>query len=117
MISIQQEGDLTIAAVFAEFTLSDYKRLEEAVLGQLAAHKRVELLIDLRDMLGITVDVALEDIRFTREHSHEIGRIAILSERDSVAWMAMLEQLFVETQIKVFDGEALARAWLASEEV
>jgi len=117
MISIQAEGKLTVAAVFAEFELADYKRFEQEVMRQIAAQGRVDLLIDLRDMLGFTVDVALEDIRFTREHAHDIGRIAILSERDAVAWTALLAQLFVDTEIKVFDDEALARAWLAGEEV
>jgi len=117
MISIQQEGNLVVAAVFAEFELADYRRFEDEVMQHIARQGRVDLLIDLRDMLGRTVDVALEDIRFTREHAHDIGRIAILSERDSVAWTALLAQLLVDTEIKVFDDEALARAWLAGEEV
>jgi hypothetical protein len=117
MISIQQEGSLSVAAVFAEFTLSDFKRIEEEVLRQLAAQERVQLLIDLRDMLAVTVDVALEDIRFARAHAHERGRVAILSERDTVAWTALLAQWLVDAEIKVFDDEALARAWLAGEDV
>lgn len=117
MISIQQDGSLTIAAVFAELTLSDFKRIEEEVVRQIAAHGQVQLLVDLRDMLGLTVDVALEDIRFTRAHAHDSGRVAILSERDAVAWTALLAQWFVAAEIKVFDDEALARAWLAGEDV
>jgi hypothetical protein len=114
MISVQHEDSITVVGVFGEFELADYKRFEEEVLQQLARHGQLSLLIDLRDMLGVTVDVALEDIRFTREHAKDIGRIAILSERDSVAWTALLSQWIVDTQIRVFDDEAGARDWLAS---
>lgn len=117
MISIQHEGNLTVAAVFGEFALADYKRFEDEVIRQISHQGRVSLLIDLRDMLGFTVDVALEDIRFTREHARDIGRIAILSERGTVAWTAaLLSQLFMDTEIKVFDDEATARDWLAGEQ-
>ncbi|HEY7758130.1 MAG TPA: STAS/SEC14 domain-containing protein [Burkholderiales bacterium] len=116
MISVQHEGSLTVAAVFGEFELADYRRFEEEVIRQIAQQGQLSLLIDLRDMLGFTVDVALEDIRFTREHARDIGRIAILSERDAVAWSTLLAQLFVDTEMRVFDDEALARAWLAGEQ-
>ncbi|HXV08190.1 MAG TPA: STAS/SEC14 domain-containing protein [Burkholderiales bacterium] len=115
MISVQHEGRLTVAAVFGKFELADYRRFEEEVSRQIAHQGQLNLLIDLRDMLGFTVDVALEDIRFAREHARDVGRIAILSERDAVAWSTLLAQLFVDTEMRVFDDEALARTWLAGE--
>jgi len=113
MISIEHEEDITIVGVFGEFELADYRRFESEVIGQLERRGRLDLMMDLRDMVGLTVDVALEDIRFTRAHQHAIGRVAILSERSSVAWTALLSQLFVDTQIRVFDAEPAAREWLA----
>jgi len=113
MISIQHEGKLTVVGVFGEFGLADYRRFEGEVLQQLSSHGQVDLMIDLRDMVDYTLDVAMEDIRFTRQHRHDIGRIAILSERDSVAWMALLSQMFLDAQLRVFDDEATARDWLA----
>jgi hypothetical protein len=113
MISVQHEDNVTVVGVFGEFELADYKRFEEEVIQQLARQGKLSLLIDLRDMLGVTVDVAIEDIRFTREHARDIGRIALLSERDSVAWTALMSQWIVDTEIRVFDDEAAAREWLA----
>ena len=115
MIAIQNEGSLGIVAVFGEFELADYKRFEEEVARQLKAQGRVNLLVDLRDMVDYTVDVALEDIRFTRAHAHERGRIAILSERETVRWIALLSQLFLDADIQVFGDEAAAREWLAAD--
>jgi hypothetical protein len=116
MISIQTEGKLTVAGVFGELTLADYQRFESEVVKQLQTEGRINLLIDLRDMLGYTVDVVLEDIKFTRDHSHDAGRIALLSTAEWAAWSAWLSQLFVDAAIRVFDDETLARAWLDGSE-
>jgi SpoIIAA-like len=115
LITIQNEDNLGIVAVFGEFELADYKRFEEEVSRLLQSQGRINLLVDLRDMVDYTVDVALEDIRFTRAHAHERGRIAILSERETVRWIALLSQLFLDANVQVFGDEATARDWLAGE--
>jgi SpoIIAA-like len=112
MISIEHEDRLTIVGVFGEFELADYRRFEEEVGAQLKAQGRLSLLIDLTGMLEYTLDVALEDIRFAREHAGDVGRIAIISNQDLVAWLALLTSLFIEADVKVFDSEEQARKWL-----
>ena len=112
MISIEHEDRLTIVGVFGEFELGDYRRFEEEVGAQLKAQGRLNLLIDLTGMLEYTLDVALEDIRFAREHASDVGRIAIISNQDLVAWLALLTSLFIEADVKVFDSEVQARKWL-----
>jgi hypothetical protein len=116
MISIQAEDKLMVAGVFGELTLADYQRFEREVVAQLQRQGRLNLLVDLRDMLGYTVDVVWEDIKFTRDHSHDVGRIALLSTAEWAAWSAWLSQLFVAAEIRVFDDEAAARAWLDGSE-
>lgn len=114
MVSIEHEGKLTIVGVFGEFELADFKRLEDEIATQIATHRSINMLVDLRDMLGVTLDTALEELRFTRAHARDVGRIAVLSERDTVAWSAMLSQAFMKAELRVFDDEAAAREWLAS---
>jgi hypothetical protein len=112
MITIQHEGSLTIAGVFGTFEIEDFQRLESEVDRQLQAHGRIDLLVDLTGMLNYTLDTAIEDIRFTREHARDVGRIAVLSTHDAVIWSALLARLFVKAEIQVFDNEAAARAWM-----
>ena len=112
MITIQHEGSLTVIGIFATFEIEDFRRLENAVEKQLRELGQIDLLVDLRAMLGYTLDVALEDIRFSREHALEVGRIAILSEDSAVVWTALLSRMFVRAEIRVFDNEAPAREWL-----
>jgi hypothetical protein len=113
MISLQHEDSLLVAGVFAEFELADYKRFEEALAEQIRRHGRACVLVDLRDMLRMTVDVALEDIKFTRAHASDPGKVALLSEREGVQWLALLLQPFMNAELRVFDDEGTAREWLA----
>lgn len=112
MITIQHEGSLTIAGVFGTFEIEDFQRLEAEVDRQLQEHGRIDLLLDLTGMLNYTLDTAIEDIRFTREHARDVGRIAILSTQDAVIWSALLARLFMQAEVRVFDEEAAARAWM-----
>jgi hypothetical protein len=112
MITIQHEGRLTIVGVFARFEVADFRRLEQEIGEQLRKIGNIDLLVDLRDMMGYTLDAALEDIKFTREHAHDIGRIAILSEDAAVVWTTLLSRLFVRAEMRVFDSEPAARDWL-----
>jgi hypothetical protein len=116
MITIQHEGNLTVAGIFARLELADFQRLEKEIESQLTLLGKIDLLMDLRGMLGYTLDVALEDLRFTRAHAHDVGRVAILSEDDAMVWTALLSELFVRAQIRLFDDEALAREWLGERQ-
>ena len=114
MITIQHEGRLSVIGIFARLELADFRKIEDEIQRQLDAVGQIDLLVDLRGMVGYTLDVALEDIRFVREHARDVGRIAILSEKDSVIWSALLARLFVRAEIQVFDSESGARDWLAA---
>jgi hypothetical protein len=112
MITLQHEGSLTVVGVFGTLEVEDFQRIEAALEGQLAQHGRIDLLVDLTGMLQWTLDTALEDVRFMREHASDVGRVAILSTREAVIWAALLSRLFVDADVRVFDDEAAARAWM-----
>lgn len=112
MITIQHEGSLTVIGVFGQLDLSDFRQIEAEVDGQLKQSGGIDVLVDLRDMIGATLGVALEDARFNLQHARDVGKIAILSDSDSVAWTALLSRLFVKAEIQIFDTEDAAREWL-----
>lgn len=114
MITTQQHQDhLAEVAVFGEFTLADFKEFEELVLFEIKFAAPVSLLVDLRDMADFTLDVAWEEVRFSRQHAGDFNRIAVITDSQWVAWSAWLSQLFVNADVTVFADEAEARAWLA----
>lgn len=116
MISTDHKDKLVSVTVFGEFTLADYKEFEELANYHIQFSGRVDVLLDLRQMAGFTVDVAWEEIKFSREHARDFGRIAVLTEDQWLTWSAWVSQLFVNAEVRVFDDEDAARAWLEADE-
>lgn len=113
MITIQHEGRLITAGIFGEFTVADYREFEKEILATVRLAGPVDLLVDLRDMLRYTLDVAWEDIRFVRAHAHDFRRVAVIARDEFSVWVGWLTRLMTKADVRVFDDEATAREWLA----
>jgi hypothetical protein len=112
MIAINVKDNIVSMSVLGRFTLDDYKEFEEAVLYGLKFQGVVNLLIDLRDMLSFSLDVAWEEIKFSREHANDFDRVAILTSNEWIAWSAWVNRLFVDADIRLFDDIQQAESWL-----
>lgn len=115
MITIEIEDSLVNVAVLGEFSLADFKEFEEAVAYKTKFQGAVNLLFDLRQMARFTLDLAWEEIKFTREHPRDFGKIAVLTDSQWVAWSAWLSQIFVDADLRVFEEEQEARDWLGTD--
>ena len=116
MITTENKENRVNVTVFSEFTLADFKEFEEAVNYTVRFEGPVNLLFDLREMSGFTVDMALEEIRFARAHSSDFARIAILTDDQWITWSAWLSQIFVDAKVRVFEDADDAEAWLSGIE-
>lgn len=116
MIVTDHKGNLVTVAVYGEFTLDDYKEFEDQVNYRVKFDGSVNLLFDLRQMADFTLDMAWEEIKFSRSHSRDFSKIAVLTESQWVAWSAWLSQIFVDTDLRVFSDEQEARDWLFADE-
>lgn len=114
MISIEHRDNLVAITVFGEFALADYKEFEELVNYKIQFAGQIDLLFDLREMAGFTLDVAWEEIKFSRQHAHDFRRIAVLTSDQWLTWSAWVSQLFVDAEVQVFDDEIEARDWLGA---
>jgi hypothetical protein len=112
MIAINVRDNIVSMSVLGRFTLEDYKEFEEAVLYGIKFQGVVNLLIDLRDMLSFSVDVAWEELKFSRQHANDFDRVAILTSNEWVAWSAWVNRMFVDADIQLFDEVKDAEAWL-----
>lgn len=112
MIVTDHKDKLVTVAVYGEFALADYKEFEELVNYKVQFQGPVNLLFDLRQMADFTLDMAWEEIKFSRAHSHDFGKIAVLTDSQWVTWSAWLSQIFVDADLRVFAEEAEARDWL-----
>ena len=116
MIAIDHSGKLVIVTVLGEFVLSDYKEFEDMVRSTLVPGGKVNLLIDLRQMAGFTLDVAWEDIKYTRSHPDDFDKIAVVTDSQWVIWSAWLSQMFTNADVQVFDDRDEAHGWLEQED-
>lgn len=115
MINSELREGCVEAAVFGELTLADFQSIEATITRQLQVVAEMRVLLDLRGMQGLTLDAAIEDFRFARQHAHIGGRIAVITEYDLDSLAAWLEQALLAAEIRLFDDELLARTWLAGE--
>ena len=112
MITIDHKGNLLSIVVLGEFTLADFKEFEDLVRAKTSSEGALNVLFDLRQMADFTLDVAWEEIRFSRQHPHDFRRVAVLTDSQWVTWSAWLSQAFVDTDIVVFADEGEAHDWL-----
>ncbi len=117
MIALEHTPQALLVSVLGEFTLADYREFEENVLYEIRFHGKPNLLFDLTGMLKYTLDVVWEEIRFSRAHRTEFGRIAVVTTDQWASWASWIAQLFVDTEVMVFASTAEAQAWLAFAEV
>lgn len=112
MITIDHSDRRISIAVLGEFTLSDFQEFEELVLYKVQFAGPVSLLLDLREMISFTVDLAWEEVKFSRQHATDFDRIAVITDSQWVAWSAWLQQLFVNADLRVFTDITAARSWM-----
>lgn len=120
MITIQHSPNLIDIAVLGEFTLADFKQIEDQALSQLKTSKltasdSISLLFDLRDMIDYTIDVALEEIKFFGgAHPAQFRKIAVVTNDQWITWQAWLSRLFVDADIRPFTDYDEAKVWIHS---
>lgn len=114
MVTIEIRNHLVNVAVLGQFTLADFKELEEAVMYKIKFEGRVNLLFDLRDMTRLTLDVAWEEIKFVREHRFDLWKIAVVTDNQWIAWSTWLTSLFTPAETQVFDDYNLASDWVTA---
>ena len=117
MISLNVKDNQIAVTVMGQFTLDDYREFEQAVMYGIQFKGTVNLLFDLRDMLSYSLDVAWEELKFSREHKNDFGRIAILTDDQWMAWSMWVNRLFMSADIRLFDELELAQAWVAGGEL
>ena len=112
MIVINENKDLLEMHVYGELALADYREFQEAVGRELKKAPKIKLLLDLANMSGYTLDVAWEEVRFTRAHVHDFQRIAIVSATQWTSWLSWVSAAFSDAQARSFDSSDEALAWL-----
>ena len=115
MISIREQSYGLNVALYNEFTLEDFRELEQAVLKAVGRVHRPDLLLDLSMLKDFTIDMAWEQLKFVNAHDKDFGRIAIVVDDIWIKFATHISDLLTRTHPKYFDTAAEAQAWLLGE--
>jgi len=113
MINLSVDKNVVTLSVLGEFTIADFKQFEEHILYA-AKLGPVNLLIDLRDMVGYSLDVVWEEIKFSHQHQYDFDKVAVVTSDQWVAWSTWVQRLLVDADIEVFDDFAAAQDWVTT---
>lgn len=112
MITIEEKDKALSVSVIGEFTLSDFTEFEQRLQTKIIEQQSVSLILDLRDMTGFTLDVAWEEIKFSRRHIPQLVKIAIITDDQWLAWSAWFPRIFSEAELQVFEHYEDASEWV-----
>ena len=115
MISIREQNYGLNVALYNEFTLDDFRELEQAVIAASARVHRPDMLLDLSLLKDFTIDMAWEQLKFVREHDRDFGRIAVIVDDIWIKSAALISELITQTHPTYFTDAAQAQAWLLEE--
>ena len=115
MITTKETGDLLEVRIYAKLMLADFREFEQAVGRELKKTPKIRLLLDFTDMIDYTLDVAWEELKFTRAHAHAFKRIAVVTPTQWVPWLAWVSAAFTDAEVRVFDDGDQALAWLKAK--
>ncbi|MDO1508803.1 MULTISPECIES: STAS/SEC14 domain-containing protein [unclassified Neisseria] len=112
MISIREQTYGLNVALYNEFTLEDFHEFERAALECTQKIHRPDMLLDLSMLKDFTIDMAVEQLKFMREHEDDFGRIAIVVNDMWIKLGTRLSSLITQQHPKYFDDAASAQEWL-----
>ena len=115
MISIREQSYGLNVAFYNEFTLEDFRELEQAILQAVGRVHRPDLLLDLSMLKDFTIDMAWEQLKFVNAHDKDFGRIAVVVDDIWIKFATHISDLLTRTHPKYFDTAAEAQAWLLGE--
>lgn len=115
MISIREQSYGLNVALYNEFTLEDFRELEQAILQAVGRVHRPDLLLDLSMLKDFTIDMAWEQLKFVNAHDKDFGRIAVVVDDIWIKFATHISDLLTRTHPQYFDTAAEAQAWLLGE--
>jgi hypothetical protein len=115
MITLTLHADYLSVAVFNQLTLADVTELETRALQQAETTSRIQVLVDLTDMVDYTFDAALEELRFARTHGHSFGKVAIVTGENLPSLATWLTRWLSNAEVRQWASLAEAHAWMQND--
>lgn len=77
-------------------------KLRNLILAKLETHDRVSLYLEDRNITKFTLSAAVIGALFPIEYAHRIDRIALVTNRKWIHFLAVIDNSFVKSEIRHF---------------
>lgn len=112
MLTITNHGpDVFEIRAEGKLDRADYERVVPE-LQAAAGRGELRVLIRLDDFEGWTPGALLDDLRFDIRHHDDFRKMAVVGERKLEEWATRLSKPFFSGEMRFFEDEAKARAWV-----
>jgi hypothetical protein len=95
---------------------TDYAAFEPAIQSAVERNGRLRLLLHFEEFHGWDAGALWSDLKFRALHFVDIERIAFVGENSRDKAVALLLRPFTAAELRYFDVESLADAWVWLEE-
>ncbi len=99
-----------------KLTHEDYKAITPMIDAALESIKdpKVKVFFDVRQFEGWELKAAWDDFKIGLKHGNKFVRVAMLGNKPWQAWLSKMAGWFVAGEVKYFEDESAAIAWLQS---
>ncbi len=110
---VDREFFLTLRAV-GKLTHEDYEVITPMIDSALSSvdSPRVKALFDVTEMQGWELRAAWDDFKIGLKHGNEFVKVALYGNRQWQEVVAKMGSWFISGEVRFFDNEAEALAWL-----
>ena len=116
-VGIERAGEVFFLSlkVQGKLTHEDYETITPMIDSALEGVKypRVKALIDATELEGWAARAAWDDLKLGLKHGNEFEKIAIHGNRKWQEFMSRIGSWFTSGEVRYFESEAEAVAWLA----
>lgn len=94
---------------------ADYEKFIPLAEERIRQNGHVNLLVRIRKLGMITPKALWQDLRFDKQHYHDIPRLAVVAKSNSKKWLVTLAKPFTAAQVEFYLESDLdkAREWVA----
>lgn len=106
-----QNSEIIGVRVSGKVDRDTYREMLEKIEEQIAVHKPVRILFELKDFEGWGPRVAWEDLKFDIRHNRDVSRAAIVGDRKWEEVLTGLLRPLAHADVRYFDLAEEDEAW------
>ncbi len=119
MVNILSEPapDTLAIQVTGKLNKKDYNIILPVLESKIGEFGKINLLVEVDDMKGMSSGAVWEEVRFDAEHINDFKRVAVVGDEHWLEWTSKFADPFTPAQIRYFNKANMKEAtdWVLSD--